>query len=129
VTWASTSGFSALAAGTYRAAVCDAKYPGNVAAVSVAIAQPKLTAYAANKLPSKPKAGTAIQIKPTSAPKGYKFSSMTVSSSSKSIAEASAGKYVTFKKAGKVKITVTIKFVKGKTTKTVKTTKQMTVVR
>ena len=103
--WQSAGTFGGLAAGSYTAAVRDARYPTNTATQVVAVGQPAyMGAVAAKKIPSKVNAGNALTITPPAAPKGYTVQSISYSSSNPAVATVDASGTVTFLAGGKVTI-------------------------
>ena len=104
VHWSSVNSFN-VAAGTYTAAVCDASNNGNAKIQTVVVGQPSyIGAVPAKKLASKQNAGTALTIKPPTAPRGYAVVSITYSSSNPSVAAVDANGNVTFLAGGKATI-------------------------
>ena len=97
--------FGFLRAGTYTITAFDVSYPYIKATCTVTIEQPVLSGIVpANKIPSKPNAGTAITITPPAAPKGYTTQSVAFTSSNPSVATVDANGNVTFLAGGKVTI-------------------------
>ncbi len=108
-TWQSGNVYNSLSAGTYTITVRDAAYMGNTASCTVIIGQPTFEGKVpANKISSKPNAGTALEIVPPAAPKGYTVISVTYSSTNPAVAAVDASGNVTFLAGGKTTIITTI---------------------
>jgi len=109
VSWQGNNKFDNLHAGTYIAALRDAKYPTNLATYAVTVGQPaNVGTIPAKKISSKPNAGTAITMLPPAAPKGYTTVSVTYSSSNPSVATVDGNGNITFLAGGKATITTKV---------------------
>lgn len=108
VTWQSSNSFTDVAAGTYTVVVRDAGNMNNTASDTVIVGQPTLAGtYAINKVPHSAVTCTAIKVTPVAPPSFFTLASVSYASSDPSTGFINNDGYLTFLKAGTVKITAT----------------------
>ncbi len=103
--WRESPVFTGLTVGTYTISVKDMAFDENTASCTVAIGQPPTMGIVpANKMSTKPNAGTAITIVPPAPPRGYTLQSVSFTSSNPSVTAVDASGNVTFLAGGKATI-------------------------